>query len=332
MLCRRQDPLKLADLESGTAFEIPPSMSQPRAIVPGATYLLTRRVLRRHFLLRPDPAITRLIIYTLAVSAERHGILVHALCVMSTHIHLVVTDTRGQLPRFLQQFHRLVALATKVLRAWEGPVWDHGATSVVHLVTRDALVEKIAYTIANPVIAGLVQHAHEWPGAKVLVDELGSGTLRAERPEVYFNPNNPQWPECAALPITFPPSAQISDADELRREIAHIVEQHERQARTTAQRKQRDFLGAVRACAISPYERATSAEPLRELNPTFAVGRGRTDAQETAIAAVRAFRAAYRQSLERWRAGVRSAVFPAGTWWMRVFHGVAVNDGELVAA
>ncbi|WP_437639247.1 transposase [Sorangium sp. So ce854] len=307
-------------------------MSQPRAIVPGATYLLTRRVLRRHFLLRPDPAVTRLIIYTLAVSAHRHGILVHALCVMSTHLHLVVTDTRGQLPCFLQQFHRLVALGTKVLRAWEGPVWDHGATSVVHLVTRDALVEKIAYTLANPVIAGLVQHAGEWPGAKVLVDEIGSGALHAERPEIYFNPNNPQWPKDAALPITLPPSVQTSDADEFRREVAHIVEQHERQARATAQRKKRDFLGVARACAISPYERATSIEPLGELNPTFAVGRGRTDAQKTATTAVRAFRIAYRQSLEHWRAGVRTAVFPAGTWWMRVFHGVAVNDGELAAA
>ena len=107
--------------ESGTALDIPPpTMSQPRTIVPGATYLLTRRVLRRYFLLRPDSAITQLIIYTLTVTARRYGILVHALCVMSTHLHLVVTDTRGELPRFLQQFHRLVALGTKVLRAWEG--------------------------------------------------------------------------------------------------------------------------------------------------------------------------------------------------------------------
>jgi putative transposase len=40
-------------------------VSQPREIVPGATYLITRRVLRRHLLFRPDGAITQLLIYAL---------------------------------------------------------------------------------------------------------------------------------------------------------------------------------------------------------------------------------------------------------------------------
>jgi hypothetical protein len=45
-----------------------PVMSQPRKIVPGATYLVTRRTLRRHLLFRPDAAIIQLLIYALAVS------------------------------------------------------------------------------------------------------------------------------------------------------------------------------------------------------------------------------------------------------------------------
>lgn len=310
----------------------PSDMSQPRAIVPGATYLLTRRVLRRHFLFRPDSAITRLVIYTLAVSAHRYGILIHALCVMSTHIHIVVTDTHGELPRFLQRFHRLVALGTKILRAWEGPVWDHRATSVVRLATRDALVEKIAYTLANPVAAGLVQHAHEWPGAKVLVGDIGRGVLRVQRPEIYFNPQNHEWPTDAALAITLPPSINDCDADKFRHEITEMIDLHERQARTTLQRQRLGFLGAARARNISPYKRATSIEPLRDLNPTFAVGRRQTDAQNAAIAAVHAFRIAYRHSINQWRSGVRSVTFPAGTWWMRVFHGVNVNEGEPAVA
>ena len=68
-----------------------------------------------------------------AVSAERFGIAVHAVTVMSTHLHAVLTDVLGNYPEFLALFHRLVALMTKVHRKWEGPVWDHEQTSIVQL-------------------------------------------------------------------------------------------------------------------------------------------------------------------------------------------------------
>lgn len=301
-------------------------MSQPREIVPGATYLITRRALRRHLLFRPDAAITELLIYTLAVSAGRYGLHVHALCAMSTHVHLVVTDVYGVLPRFLQYFHRLVALGTKELRAWEGPVWDHEATSVVRLLTPASVVETIAYVLANPVAAGLVQTAHEWPGATVRAGDIGRGVLRAKRPAVYFDPTNRAWPEEAELPLSLPPSIEPDAAEGFRLAVEAELERQERQAHAATQEPSGPIGGAERARTASPYARATSFEPLRARNPTFAVGRDQGEAWHRAARAVRAFRAAYREALERWRAGVRSAVFPFGTWWMRTFHGVTVHD------
>jgi len=130
------------------------------------TVMVTRRTLRRTHLLRPDPALNNLFVYWLAVMAERHGIVVHAVVVMSTHEHIICTDTLGRLPRFLQELHRMIALSVKVLRKWEGAVWDYEKTSVVELRTPQALVEKLAYVMANPVAAGLVHHAADWPGIK----------------------------------------------------------------------------------------------------------------------------------------------------------------------
>jgi REP element-mobilizing transposase RayT len=300
-------------------------MSLPRTILPGATYLLTRRVLRRHFLLRPDAVLNNLILYALAVSAQRFGIQVHALCAMSTHLHLVVTDERGVLPRFLAFFHRIVALGTKVLRAWEGPVWDHEPTSVVRLMTRAAIVEEIAYTLANPVAAGLVRHANEWPGAKVLVDELGGGALRAVRPDLYLDPKNPAWPPDVTLEVSLPPGLGADEAQDFRREVAEALAQEE--ATAPAVQGGEGVLGAERAGSVSPYERATSVEPLRALNPTFAVGRGGKEAWLRAAAAVRAFRGAYRAALAEWCKGVRDVLFPEGTWWMRVCHAASVRPG-----
>ena len=91
-------------------------MTQPRLVVPGATVMVTRRTLRRHHLFRPDPAIRQLYLYTLAVCAKKYDVLVHTVTLMSTHEHLVITDTKGQYPDFLGSLHRLVALGTKALR------------------------------------------------------------------------------------------------------------------------------------------------------------------------------------------------------------------------
>lgn len=302
-----------------------PIMSLPRLIAPGATYLLTRRVLRRHLLFRPDAAITQLITYALAVSARRHGIQVHAFCAMSTHVHIVVTDVDGILPRFLRSFHRLVALGTKVLRAWEGPVWGHEATSAVRLVTREAVLEKIVYTLANPVLAGLVERSRDWPGAKVLVEEMGRGAHQAARPSVYFDPANPAWPEVASLPISLPPGIEARNAEGFRRQVRAELARVEADAREQLQSRRARVLGADRACRISPLVRATSVEGLRERDPSFAAGRGRIDALRHAAGVVRAFRLAYRSALDRWRTGLRNVVFPPGTWWMRVLHAVSVG-------
>jgi len=291
-------------------------MSLARQVLPMATYLITRRVVLRHMLLRPDERMTQILSYLLAVTARRHGLDVHAFCAMSTHVHLVVTDVRGTLPAFLHSFHRTVALCTRVLRRWNDVVWDKSPTSVVHLGTPAALVEKIAYVLANPVTAGLVQHAHEWPGAKVLVDEIGQGTLHARRPEVYLDPKNPDWPAEITLPITIPPGIEPAGAASFRQQVAAELARIEAEVRD----QHRGFQGAERASAVPAEARATTTEPTIERNPTFAVGRGQGDAWHRAASALRAFRASYRAALDRWRAGARQAVFPAGTWWMRVFH------------
>jgi len=306
-------------------------MSLARQVLPMTTYLITRRVLLRHMLLRPDRRMTEILRYLLAVTAHRHGIQVHALCAMSTHVHVVVTDVHGTLPAFLHSFHRTVALCTKVLRLWDDVVWDKSPTSAVRLESPAAIIEKIAYVLANPVTAGLVRRAHEWPGAKVLVHEIGQGTLHARRPDVYLDPENPDWPAEASIPISLPPSIEPAQAASFRAQVDTELARLEAQAQAEMQREGRSFLGAERASAVPPTARATTAEPTIERNPRFAVGRDQGDAWHRAAAALRAFGASYRAALTRWRAGAHDVLFPAGTWWMHVFHRAVVTDAFTTA-
>jgi len=300
-------------------------MTQPRLVVPGSTVMVTRRTLRRYHLFRPDAAIRQLYLYTLAICAHDYDVLVHTATLMSTHEHLVVTDTKGRLPDFLRRLHRLVALGTKALRKWEGPTWDHERPSVVRLMTERAIVEKLAYVTANPVKAGLVRRAREWPGVTVLPQELGRRTWRIERPEVFFDANNSQWPESVELSLSLPPSLQGAyTAQQVRDAVAQEVEHQEQLARQEAKKKGWRVLGAERVRRLSPYQRSTTHEPVRDRNPTFAVGRGQRRQFFDAVGELRAFRKAYRQALEQWCAGLRDAVFPRGTWLMSRLHGAAV--------
>lgn len=301
-------------------------MTQPRFVLPGDTVMITRRTLRRHHLFRPDASIRQLYLYALTVCAKQFGILVHAVTLMSTHEHLIVTDTKGRFPLFLRELHRLVSLGTKVLRKWEGPTWDHEQTSVVRLLTEQAIIEKLAYVMANPVQAGLVRHARDWPGITVLPHELGRRSWKLNRPDVYFRADNPQWPETVELSLTLPPAlAKLYRAEDVRHAAAAELERQERLAHKEIRRRKSRFLGADRIRRLSPYRRATSFELLRDRNPTFAVGRGQRKVFFQAVAELRAFRRAYRDALEHWRAGLRSVVFPQGTWCMCQLHGVAVE-------
>ena len=298
-------------------------MTQPRCILPGMTVMVTRRTLRRTYLFRPDEELSQLYRYVLAVTAKRHDIRVHAVVLMSTHEHLIVTDTRGTLPFFLQELHRLFALGVKALRKWEGAVWDHERPSVVHLRTPEAILEKLAYVMANPVAAGLVRYAKDWPGIHTLPDQLGRASLHAARPAHYFDKDNALWPERISLDLSMPDIGDMSE-DEIRATVRNELTQRERQARAEVQQRGSACLGTERALKTSPYDRAKSWEPLRGRNPHFAVGKRQTQAFFEAVAALRAFRRAYRDAMDRWRVGVRTACFPAGTWVMRVVHAASI--------
>lgn len=293
-------------------------MSQARSIRPGTTYFVTRRIERRHCLLRPCRKINAAIRRSLVVSAAEHGILVHGFSAMSTHIHYVVTDPDGQLPQFMAGFHRMLALEVQKIWKWEGAVWNRSQASVVELCTQQAIIEKIAYTIANPVLAILVYYAHQWPGVKTSAHDMGYRILRIEQDR--SRQSSQESESCPILRITVPPS--ISDAAAFCDNVEAEVKRLERAVHASVPRSQ--FLGAKRVMEVNPESRITTHEPRRQINPTFAVGRGNPIALARARRALREFRQSYRNALEQWRLGNRQVLFPAGTYAMRIFHGANV--------
>jgi putative transposase len=307
---------------SGAPCAAPVGMSNPRRVLPGMTVMVTRRALLRTKLLRPQRELNELYLYCLALMSQRFSIAVHCFTVMSTHHHLVVTDTRGELPNFLRDLHRTLARCVKALHDWEDNVWDNDKPSVVELRTEQAVVEKVAYCMANPVAAGGVRRARQWPGLNVVPQQLGRMSWTVRRPAFYMDADNPEWPAVATLHLTMPPLT-MSDAL-VRDAVSHELAGLEIEAHEAMMAKGWRFQGPQLVLAQSPFERATSPEPIRDRNPTFAVGRDQQEAFVDAVVVLREFRKAYRKALLAWRDGVRQVLFPAGTWLMSWAHSAMV--------
>ncbi len=291
-------------------------MTAPRQILPGKTYLITRRCTQRQFLLRPSAEVNAIFSYVLALAAQRYGVLVHVVCVLSNHFHLVVTDPHARLPRFEQVLNSLVARAVNALLGrWE-TFWAPSSYSAVALADPADVVEKSAYVLANPVAAGLVRRGREWPGVWFGPEMIGGGPISIPRPSTFFRKKG-YLPESVDLVLSVPPG--FSSPEEFRERLQASLAAREEQARHDLASEGRGFLGARRVLEQRPTSRPASVEPRRELKPRVAAyDKWR---RIEALSRLAAFVTDYRRAWAAWRAGERTVEFPAGTYWMRVAHG-----------
>ncbi len=283
------------------------------------TLLITRRCIGRQYLLRPDRDTNQIFLYCLAVAAKEHGMEVHAVIVMSNHFHLVVTDHFAKRSDFTRDLVRNVAKCIQALRGTRGGVFDKNQANFTRLVTADAVVERCAYTLVNPVADALVSSANKWPGVTVDIDDIGRRTFHIKRPKYYCRKDNPTWPQQITLQLTVPPDHA---PDEFRRALRAEVREQQELAREKVRSAGKRFLGRQRVLDTSPYKRAQSYEDFGTCVPTFAVGKGQREAFKHAAAELKVFRAMYRDAIKAWKKGVRDVLFPEGTWWMVHFHQV----------
>jgi putative transposase len=293
-------------------------VTAPRRVVPGTTYLVSRRCTQREFLLKPS-ALTNLIFkFVLAVAAARYGVLIHAVCVMSNHVHLVLTDPGANLPDFSRLLDGVVAKALNALHGrWEN-FWAPSSYSAVALADPADIVEKVAYTLANPALADLVERGKQWPGVWSDPRFIGEPGERLERPGHYFALDG-SMPETAKLVFSAPPG--FASAEAFRALVVARVKELEQQAAAERKASGVAVLGVRRVLAQRHTDRPAPGEPRRGLNPRIA-------AQDKwkrieLLGQLVDFLEAHREALLRYCRGERRVVFPHGTYLMRVRFGAA---------
>lgn len=291
-------------------------MTAPRQVLPDTIYLITRRCSDRRFFLKPLPIVNQVFGYLVGVVAARFDVQVHAACVLSNHYHLVLTDTNATLPRFVQQLNGTLARFLNKLHGRKENVFPSGSYSAVELADEGAVMEACAYTLANPVVAGLVARASEWPGLWSAPGEIGGSPRVYERPPLFFDRKG-GMPTAASLAFTVP---RGFEPDAFRKGLAAELEARERDAAELMKAEEKEWLGVARIMAQSPEERATGEEkPQGRKNHVSAV-----NVWSWLFTAARRhlFRKEYGNALHAYRAGKRSTCFPSGTFLLRVHLGV----------
>ena len=297
-------------------------MASPRIVLPGRTYLVTRRCSERRFFLKPSPIVQQVYIYCLGVASERYGVSIHSFCALSNHQHILLTDRYGVLPLFMHWLDKTIAACLNAYYGRFEPLWGPGSYSAVHLVDAEACIDKSGYLTANPVEAGLVNKGVAWEGPISRPDDLLSGpdqkVYSAERPGVYFSKNT-KLPDRVELRLTLPPALEPLGEERAVRAIEKRREEKEASARAKWKSRGVPFLGRRRILAQSPFASPNTREPRFQLSPNVAC-RDRWKRIE-ALQQRKEFLAEYRDCYVRFRAGERSVVFPEGTWGPVVLYG-----------
>lgn len=290
----------------------------------GSRYKVTKRCHERRFFLAPgsEPEkLINLIGYCLAYTANKYDIEIHAAVTMSNHYHIDVTDLHGQLPAWKQLFNSLIARGLNALHGRDDTFWSNKKCDTLHPRGDESLAD-LVYTITNPVKSGLVKWSHQWPGFSTAGWHFGE-TRTYQRPTWFFDVDG-DMPETASLTLSRPPICPELDGEALFNELQAAIRRTERKLQAKLRAMGRRFMGLRKLAKQGWNQVARNFEERFQQTPKVATGsRWLRLAQ---LQRDREWEREYAVARERWLAGDAAVVFPAGTYWLRRFAGVAVAE------
>ena len=150
-----------------------------RAVVPECPHHVTQRGNNRQdVFFVPDDY--RLYLDILREQAERHGVEIHAYCLMTNHVHLVVTPDRAEsLAKAVGRTHWRYSQTINRLHGRSGHLWQGRFYSCA--LDRPHFAAAVKYVERNPVRARIVRRAWEFAWSSAAAHCGKRGLAPAER-------------------------------------------------------------------------------------------------------------------------------------------------------
>ncbi|MBU1245275.1 transposase [Myxococcota bacterium] len=288
------------------------------------SYLITRNTSERRYYLRPSQELLEAILYCLADAQAQHPVQIHAFCAMSNHIHVVLTDHDGTAPLFVQAMNQNIARYVNCSLRRFGAMWEGGARPNYCVLPESGdILDKVVYTLTNPVKAGLIPQHHLWPGAISSIAQISKGRITTKRPKKFFSKTDDPVLLTRDLILTPVPGAEVMGHEDYGRYLAQRVAEVEVAIATEREAKGLRWLGRKACLKINPFDAPTT--PWKRFTRNPKVSSKHEEARNAWIARLKRFIVPYDGAKKEFRAGNRDTPFPLGTFAMRVFWGVCID-------
>ncbi|PKN47522.1 MAG: hypothetical protein CVU59_02565 [Deltaproteobacteria bacterium HGW-Deltaproteobacteria-17] len=289
-----------------------------------ASYLITRNTSERRYFLRPTKDLREAILYCLADAQAQHPVQIHAFCAMSNHIHVVLTDPHGHAPRFVQAMNQNIARYVNCSLGHFGAMWEGGARPNYCILPESGdILDKVVYTLTNPVKAGLVSQHHLWPGASSSVAQIAKGRITTHRPGKFFAKTEDPTLLSRELILTPVPGAEVMGQEDYGRYLAQRVAEVEAAIAVERDKLGLRWLGRKECLKLNPFDAPATKWSRFARNPK--VSSRHEEARNAVILRLKRFIVPYDAAKKQFRSGNRDVPFPPGTFAMRLNWGVEID-------
>lgn len=293
-------------------------MTLPKIIEPGQVVDITRRTFNRQFLLanRMDGQTKNDMGFIMCFYAGMYEQQLHSVTIMSNHYHCVMTDSTGLRSDYLRDTHAMMTRLMNRKLGRRDTIWSSQETAEQILLDEVSIEAKILYSAANPVAAGLVEHAEQWDHFTILPSDWGK-VMRFERPEFFINPNIPEFIEY----IPLPPKSLYMEGETLADVILRYnqnltsLEIHHQKQRI---QKGLTFIGMMTCYNVDYYASPDTIDKPGVFHRFCAATKS---AREQANLAFKQFCEQHKKARSAFKID-RYVIFPAGTYQMKRLYDV----------
>jgi REP element-mobilizing transposase RayT len=278
-------------------------------------YFVTNRTIEERFWLTPCHKVRSIFGRWLAKAAKKRGVEIFAYCVMSNHYHLLVRAPRGNLSAFMEYLQANVAKSVNRLHGRRGPLWQRRYSAEPVLDT-DAMVDRIAYIVSNPVTAHAVATAEIWPGLSSISDLTGKNPQSFELFDAtgWHKARGPAdrrpFLSTVTLTISRLPALAHLDDPAYRQRILDAVAVYTQSAAIERRRRGIRVMGLAKLRRLRPSDRPK--KPKRSPRPRCHTTVLKLWKEFQTI--YRDFVTAYRIAAEAYRQGHVTTIFPRGSF------------------